>query len=90
MASGTSESVGIWPRDINQCTQTTGMDVLTHTKHEFINAVTHTRMLNIRFFIFLVLTAAHGALGARHVRAQKGLCCASTLSELFVPAMEGN
>ena len=90
MAIGTSESVGIWPRGINQCTQTIGMDVSTHIKHGFINAVTQTRMLNIRFSIILVLTAAHGALGARHARAQKGLCCASTLSGLFVPAMEGN
>ena len=66
------------------------MDVVTHTKHEFINAVTHTCMLNIRFSIIFVLAAAHGALVARHARAQGALCCASTLSGLFVLATEGN
>ena len=72
VAIGTSEPVGIWPRDINQCTQTTGMDVLTHTKHEFINAVTHTCMLNIRFSIIFVLWQLLTELSWRGMRARRG------------------
>ena len=80
MAIGTSESVGIWPRDINQCTQTIGMDVSTHTKHEFIIPFACTSMLTLRFSVILTQTAAHGARGARYASAHWALAEPETCS----------
>ena len=49
-----------WPQTINQCTQTTGMDVVTHTKHDFTHRTphTHTLLSRIRDFFQAVRTAA--------------------------------
>ena len=84
--SGTSDSFRIWPRAINQCTQTTPMDVLTHTKHDFIHRTphTHTLLSRIRDFLPALRTAViHGRSAATRASAPCSLHCCSELSQLL-------
>ena len=86
MSGGTSDSFRIWPHTINQCTQTTGMDVVTHTKHAFIQGTphSHTLLSRIRECWQALRTAViRRSSGATRTSAPCSLFCCSKLSWLL-------
>ena len=73
-------------RHQDQCTQTTGMDVLTHTKHGFIPGTPHSHTLlsrNRDFCQHCVRPAIRGRSGATRASAPCSLLCYSELSQLL-------
>ena len=83
---GTGDSFRIWPHAINQCTQTTGMDVVTHTKHAFIQGTPHSHTLLSRIrecWPALRTAAIRGRSGATRASAPCSLLCCSKLSWLL-------